>query len=158
MPSPADATAGGSRRLLPTALDAAPASPDNGTMSPEPREGLVRLTHVIYALHAFSAVMGLVSSAAVVTAFLTGWPSILAVVLNYAKRSDVRGSFLQSHFRWQLRTFWFALLWVVVAALLFASIVGIPLAWLLFVFTGLWVLYRIARGWLALADGRPIAA
>jgi uncharacterized membrane protein len=121
-----------------------------------PAEGLVRLTHLIYALHAFSAVMGLVSSAAVVTAFLTGWPSILAVVLNYAKRADVRGTYLVSHFRWQIRTFWFALLWTVVAFALFVTVVGIPLAWLLMVGTGLWVLYRIARGWLALNDGRPI--
>jgi uncharacterized membrane protein len=118
--------------------------------------GLVRLTHIIYALHAFSAVMGVISSAAVVTAFLTGWPSILAVILNYAKRSDVRGTDLESHFRWQIRTFWFALLWIVIAAVLFVTIIGIPLAWLIVVFTGLWVLYRIARGCLALNEGRPI--
>ena len=117
-------------------------------------EGLVRLTHLIYALHAFSAAMGVISSAAVVTAFLTGWPSILAVVLNYAKRSDVRGTYLDSHFRWQIRTFWFALLWLVIAVLLFATVIGIPLAWLMFVATGVWVLYRIARGWMALNEGR----
>jgi uncharacterized membrane protein len=121
-------------------------------------EGLVRLTHLIYALHAFSAVMGVVSSAAVVTSFLTGWPSILAVILNYAKRSDVRGTFLESHFRWQIGTFWTALLCVVVAIVLLLTIILIPVAWLLFVGTGLWVLYRIVRGWLALNDGRPIAA
>ena len=119
-------------------------------------EGLVRLTHIIYALHAFSAFMGIVSTAAVVTAFLTGWPSILAVVLNYAKRSDVRGTFLESHFRWQIRTFWFAVLWVVVAVMLVVTILGIPLAWLIVVATGFWVLYRIVRGWLALNEGRPI--
>jgi len=123
-----------------------------------PAPGLVRLTHVIYALHAFSAVMGVISSAAVVTAFLTGWPSILAVILNYAKRSDVRGTFLESHFRWQIRTFWFALLWVLVAVLLAITIIGIPVAWLLVIATGVWVLYRIVRGWLALNDERPIDA
>jgi uncharacterized membrane protein len=119
-------------------------------------EGLVRLTHVIYALHTFSAVMGIVSSAAVVTTFLTGWPSIIAVILNYAKRADVRGTYLESHFRWQIRTFWFALLWVVVAVLLVVTIIGIPLAWLIVVATGLWVLYRMVRGWLALLEGRPV--
>ncbi len=124
----------------------------NGT----PREGLIRLTHIIYALHAFSAVMGVISSAAVVTAFLTGWPSILAVILNYARRSDVRGTYLASHFRWQIRTFWYALLWVVIAAVLFFTIIGIPFAWLIVVVTGIWVLYRIGRGWLALNDGREI--
>ena len=121
-------------------------------------EGLVRLTHLIYGLHAFSAVMGIVSSAAVVTAFLTGWPSILAVILNYAKRSDVRGTYLESHFRWQIRTFWYALAWVVLAVVLAATIVGIPLAWLTIVVTGVWVLYRIIRGWLALNDQREIVA
>ncbi len=127
-------------------------------MNAMPREGLARLTHIIYALHAFSAVMGVISSAAIVTAFLTGWPSILAVILNYAKRSDVRGTYLESHFRWQIRTFWFAVLWVTIAVFLFVTIVGIPFAWLIVVFTGVWVLYRILRGWLALNDGREIGA
>jgi uncharacterized membrane protein len=120
-------------------------------------ESAVRLTHLIYALHAFSAVMGVVSSAAVVTAFLTGWPSILAVILNYVKRGDVRGTWLDSHFRWQIRTFWWALLWLVLALLLAVTIIGIPFAFLVVFATGLWVLYRIIRGWLALNDGRPIA-
>jgi uncharacterized membrane protein len=120
--------------------------------------GLVRLTHVIYALHAFSAVMGVISSAAIVTAFLTGWPSILAVILNYARRSAVRGTYLDSHFSWQIRTFWWALVWVVLAFLLIVSLIGIPIAFLIFAATGIWVLYRIIRGWLALNDGRPIDA
>ena len=123
-----------------------------------PSAGLVRLTHIIYGLHTFSALMGLISSAAVVTAFLTGWPSILAVILNYAKRADVRGTFLESHFRWQIRTFWFALLWVVLAVLIALTIIGIPLAWLAVVVTGVWVLYRIGRGWLALNEGRLVGA
>jgi uncharacterized membrane protein len=127
-------------------------------MSDTPREGLVRLTHIIYGLHAFSALMGVISSAAIVTAFLTGWPSILAVILNYAKRADVRGTFLESHFRWQIRTFWFAVLWVLLAVLLFITVIGIPLAWLVVVVTGVWVLYRIGRGWLALNDGVPVGA
>ena len=120
--------------------------------------GLVRLTHIMYALHAFSALMGVISSAAVVTAFLTGWPSILAIVLNYVKRADVRGTWLESHFRWQRRTFWYAVLWVAIAIVLAVTIVGIPLAWIIVVITGMWVLYRIIRGWLALNDGRPIEA
>jgi uncharacterized membrane protein len=124
-------------------------------MTPAP-QGLVNLTHLIYALHAFSAVMGVISSAAVVTAFLTGWPSILAVILNYARRDAVRGSFLESHFRWQIRTFWYAVLWVIIAFLLFVTVLGIPLAWLIVVVTGIWVLYRIGRGWLALNDGREV--
>src|SRR5438105_12276333 len=93
-----------------------------------PREGLVTLTHVIYGLHAFSAVMGLLTPAMIVTAFLTGWPSIIAVILNYVKRSEVRGTWLDSHFSWQIRTSWFALLWLAVGAILFVSVVGIPIA------------------------------
>jgi uncharacterized membrane protein len=117
-------------------------------------EGLVRLTHLIYGLHAFSAVMGIVSSAAIVTAFLTGWPSILAVILNYAKRADVRGTYLEAHFVWQIRTFWYAAAWYLLAIFLAVTLIGIPLALLVFAVTGVWVLYRIVRGWLALNDGR----
>jgi uncharacterized membrane protein len=123
-----------------------------------PREGLVTLTHVIYGLHAFSALTGLLGAAFIVTAFLSGWPSIIAVILNYVKRPDVRGTWLDSHFSWQIRTFWFALLWVAVGAVLFATIVGIPFAWALWVITGIWVLYRIIRGWLALSSQKALAA
>lgn len=125
-------------------------------MESAPRPNLVTLTHVIYGLHAFSAAMGVISSAAVVTTFLTGWPSILAVVLNYLKRRDVAGTYLASHFRWQIRTFWFAVLWIFLALLFVLTILGLPIAWLIVVGTGLWVLYRIARGWLALLDERAV--
>lgn len=123
-----------------------------------PRPGLVTLAHVIYALHAFSAVTGMVSAALVVTAFLTGWPSIIAVILNYVKRSEVRGTWLDTHFSWQIRTFWFALLWLVVGAVLFATVVGIPVAVVLWIGTGIWVLYRIIRGWLALVSEKALPA
>ena len=66
----------------------------------------------IYALHAFSLLTGIVGAATVIGAFLTGWPSIIAVILNYVKRGEVRGTWLESHFRWQIRTFWYGLLWV----------------------------------------------
>ena len=115
-----------------------------------PRQGLVTLTHVIYALHAFSAVTGMLSPAMIVTAFLTGWPSIIAVILNYVKRSEVRATWIDSHFSWQIRTFWYALLWVLIGIVLFVTVVGIPFAFALWFATGIWVLYRIIRGWLAL--------
>jgi uncharacterized membrane protein len=121
-----------------------------------PGSNLVTLTHVVYGLHAFSAIIGIVTAAAIVTAFLTGWPSIIAVIINYVKRGDVRGTFLESHFSWQIRTFWWALLWVVIAGLLFLTIIGIPVAWAIFVAVGIWVLYRIVRGWLALASNKPM--
>ena len=121
-----------------------------------PRPGLVTLAHVIYGLHAFSAVTGLISPALVVTAFLTGWPSIIAVILNYAKRGAVRGTYLESHFRWQIRTFWYALVWVPVALLLALTVVGIVAALVVVWVAGLWVLYRIARGLLRLLDAQPM--
>lgn len=124
----------------------------------EPRQGLITLAHVMYALHAFSAVTGLLTPALIVTAFLTGWPSIIAVVINYVKRSDVRGTWLDSHFSWQLRTFWFALLWLLVGWLVFLTVLGIPVAVAIWLVTGLWVLYRLIRGWLALLDRRPVGA
>jgi uncharacterized membrane protein len=121
-----------------------------------PSEGLVTLTHVLYGLHGFSALMGMLGPALVVTAFLTGWPSIIAVIINYVKRGDTRGTWLESHFRWQIRTFWFAVLWVLIAAVLFITVIGIPIAWVLALLLGLWVLYRIIRGWMALASGKPM--
>jgi uncharacterized membrane protein len=121
-----------------------------------PRERLVTLAHVIYGLHAFSALTGLLSPALIVTAFLTGWPSIIAVILNYVKRSEVRATWLDSHFSWQIRTFWFALLWLVVGGVLFLTVVGIPFAFALWLGTGIWVLYRIIRGWLALTSQRAL--
>jgi uncharacterized membrane protein len=121
-----------------------------------PSEGMVTLTHVLYALHGFSALMGVLSPAFIVTAFLTGWPSIIAVIINYVKRGDARGSWLDSHFGWQLRTFWYAILWVVLAGVLILTFIGIPVAWLLLVAVGIWVLYRIIRGWIALAEAKPM--
>jgi len=121
-----------------------------------PSEGHVRLTHLIYALHAFSALTGVLTAAIIVTAFLTGWPSIIAVIINYVKRPDVRGTYLETHFSWQIRTFWYALLWLVLMWILVLTVIGIPLAWLMAVVVGLWVLYRIIRGWLALLDAKPM--
>jgi uncharacterized membrane protein len=118
-----------------------------------PRQGLVTLTHVLYAMHAFSALMGVLGTAFIITAFLTGWPSIIAVIINYIKRDDVRGTYLDSHFSWQLRTFWYALLWVLVIGLLIITLVGIPIAWVVAIVVGIWVLYRIIRGWVNLVSG-----
>lgn len=115
-----------------------------------PASGLVTLTHVIYALHAVTVLTGLLTPVLIVTAFLTGWPSLLAVILNYVKRKDTRGTYLESHFRWQIRTFWFALMWVIVAGLLVFTLIGIPVAFGLAYIAGIWVLYRVARGWLRL--------
>jgi uncharacterized membrane protein len=126
------------------------------TVSVVPENGLVRLTHIIYLLHGFSVLMGILGPALIITTFLTGWPSIIAVIINYAKRDDVRGTYLDSHFGWQIRTFWYTLLWVAIAALLFITVIGIVLAYIVAVGAGVWVLYRIVRGWIALNDGKPM--
>lgn len=130
--------------------------PPIAALPAEPAPGLIRLTHLIYALHAFTVLTGLMTTAFIVTAFVTGWPSLIAVVLNYLKRSEVRGTWLESHYRWQLRTFWFALLWLLIGLSMALTLVGIPLAIALFALVGLWVLYRVARGWLRLNDRRPM--
>lgn len=117
-----------------------------------PGQGLVNLTHLMYGLHAFSALMGILGPAFIVTAFLTGWPSIVAVIINYVKRPDARNTFLDSHFRWQIRTFWFAVLWLVVMMVLVVTVIGIPFAIALGVAVGIWVLYRIIRGWMTLTS------
>ena len=124
----------------------------------EPRPSLLTMTHVIYGLHALSLVTGIVGAATVVGAFLIGWPSIIAVILNYVKRSEARGTWLDSHFRWQIRTFWFGMLWVALCLLfvVFTLGIGLLIAWLPLAFVGFWFIYRIARGWLALGDRRPM--
>jgi uncharacterized membrane protein len=135
-----------------------PPSPTAQGAAVEP--SLVTTTHVIYALHSLSILIGVTSAATIIGAFVFGLPSIIAVIINYVKRSDVRGTYLESHFGWQIRTFWFAalwaalgvLLWVVLAIVLIGFLIGPAILML----TGLWVIYRVVRGWLALRDERPI--
>ncbi|MEW5782235.1 MAG: DUF4870 family protein [Pseudomonadota bacterium] len=112
--------------------------------------------HIMYGLHALSALSGILTSASIAGAFVFGWPSIIAVIINYVTRGNVRGTWLESHWRWQLRTFWFAALWLFVAGLLAFTLIGIPAAIMVIVVTGLWVLYRVIRGWLALVDRRAL--
>jgi uncharacterized membrane protein len=123
-------------------------------------ESLVGYTHVIYALHAVSAVIGIATAATIVGSFFFGLPSIVAVILNYARRSAVRGTFLESHFRWQIRTFWFGLLaTIIVIALslpLLLVLVGFITLPICIGVIGLWLVYRVVRGWLALRDRRPM--
>ncbi|MDP2169173.1 MAG: hypothetical protein Q8J96_02000 [Rhodocyclaceae bacterium] len=106
--------------------------------------------HIMYGLHALSALSGILTSASIIGAFVFGWPSIIAVIINYVTRSNVRGSWLDTHWRWQLRSFWYAALWLLVAGLLAVTLIGIPAAILVIAITGLWVLYRVIRGWTAL--------
>jgi uncharacterized membrane protein len=112
------------------------------------------------SLHTLSLVIGAFGAATVIGAFVFGWPSIIAVIINYVKRSEARGTYLDTHFSWQIRTFWWALLMAAIIAVLGATlaIVLIGLAiWVVgFFVLGVWAIYRIARGWMALKEGRPM--
>jgi len=127
-------------------------------MDTDREQQLVNWTQVIYGLHAFSLVTGILGVATVVGAFLTGWPSIIAVILNYLKRSEVQGTWLESHFRWQIRTFWYGLLWVSLCVLFVIATfgIGILIAWLPLGIVSIWFIYRVARGWIAVNSRRPM--
>ena len=129
---------------------------DNTAGSAAPAPGLVTVAHLVYALHALSLLIGVTTAATIVGAFVFGVPSIIAVVINYLKRGEAKGTFLESHFRWQIWTFWSVALWCVIGGALFVTFVGIPLAMGIFLGAGLWAIYRIARGWLALRDQKPM--
>lgn len=118
------------------------------------------VTQIIYVLHAVSLVVGIVGTATVIGAFLLGWPSIIAVIINYVKRPDARGTWLESHFTWQIRTFWFAMLWaalvIMVGALLAIVLIGFAI-WIFGLFAlGIWAIYRIVRGWMRLNARQPM--
>lgn len=126
----------------------------------EPDSSLVTTLHVTYALHAVGLAIGAFGTATVIGAFLFGWPSIIAVILNYVKRSDARGTWLESHFTWQIQTFWYAVVWAAVLAainfVLFFLVIGF-LTWpMSFFVLGIWAIYRIAKGWMRLNDRRAV--
>lgn len=122
----------------------------------EPSSGTFAVVNIVYGLHTVSILAGLLTAGAtIVGAFIFSAPSILAVILNYIFRGDARGTYLETHFSWQIRTFWFALLWLVLTYL-----IGMPLAFFGVGFLilivgllvlGIWVAYRIIYGWVRLA-------
>ncbi len=105
---------------------------------PEKLDSLKTLTTVIYALYAAT--------------FISGITAIVAIVMNYVKKEEVAGTFLESHFRWQIRTFWFGLLWGMIGFVTFIILVG----WLVLAANTVWLIYRIVKGWLNLNDGKPM--
>lgn len=111
-----------------------PATPENADM-----QSLKTLTTVVYGLQAVG-LLGL---------FV---PFLVGVVINYVKLDNVRGSWLESHFRWQIRTFWFGLLWSILGAITWIILIGMVI---LFV-NAVWIIYRIVKGWLNLNDGLPM--
>jgi uncharacterized membrane protein len=126
----------------------------------EPDPSLITVTQVTYALHALGLAIGAFGTASIVGTFLFGWPSIIAVIINYVKRPDARGTWLESHFTWQIRTFWFAMLWaslvIIIGALLAIVLIGFAI-WIFGLFAlGIWAVYRIVRGWMRLNSRQPM--
>jgi len=129
-------------------------------MTVEANSSLVRLTHITYGLHAIGLALGIFGASTVVGAFL-GLPSVAALIINYVKRDDARGTWLESHVSWQIRTFWWVLAWAVLIVLVSAPLVlllglGLVTGWVGLAALGLWTIYRIARGWMRLNAHQPM--
>ncbi|MGB5475131.1 MAG: hypothetical protein WBQ78_16860 [Gammaproteobacteria bacterium] len=131
-------------------------SSDDETRSEEPVPSALVAAHIVYGLHALAIVLGITGGATVIGGFVGSAPSIIAVIINYVKRGGARGTWAASHYRWQIRTFWFALLWLIIAMLLIVTLVGAPVGLGLLLALTLWLIYRIARGWLRLLDKQPM--
>ncbi|HYB95402.1 MAG TPA: hypothetical protein VEC39_10535 [Vicinamibacterales bacterium] len=121
---------------------------------------LITTLHVTYALHAVGLAVGALGAATIVGSFVFGWPSIIAVIINYVRRNEARGTWLESHFDWQIKTFWWAVGWSILIGLsgLVLAIVLIGFAiWAVGFFAlGVWAIYRIAKGWLRLRDRQTV--
>jgi uncharacterized membrane protein len=132
----------------------------DATVFREPDPSLITVTQVTYALHALGLAIGAFGASTIVGSFVFGWPSIIAVIINYVKRSDARGTWLESHFTWQIRTFWFAMLWaaiIVVAGLALAIVLVGFAIWIVGLFVlGIWAIYRIVSGWMRLQNRQPM--
>ena len=126
------------------------------TKSLEPAHSALIAAHIVYGLHAVAIVLGITGSATVIGGFVGSVPSIVAVIISYVKRGSARDSWAASHYRWQIRTFWFALLWLIISLLLVATLVGAPVGLVLLTALTLWLIYRIGRGWLRLLDKQPM--
>ncbi len=122
----------------------------------EPLPSALTAAHIVYGLHAIAIGLGIVGASTVIGGFVGSVPSIIAVIINYVKRSGARGSWAESHYRWQIRTFWFALLWLLIAVLLIVTVLGAPVGLGMLVVLTVWLIYRIARGWLRLLDKQPM--
>ena len=133
----------------------------DATVVREPDSSLVTTLHITYALHAVGLAIGAFGAASVLGSFIFGWPSIIAVIINYVKRGDARGTWLASHFEWQIKTFWYAvaasILIAICGALLAIVLIGFAIWAIGFFALGIWAIYRIAKGWLRLRDRQTVA-
>jgi len=114
---------------------------DDGATAKTPEElaGLKNVTMVVYALQALS--------------LLWGVTAIIGIVVNYVKREDAVGTLYESHFNWQIRTFWFGLLWGFIG---FVLIFALGLGFLILFAAWVWMIYRVVKGWLKLTEGKPV--
>ena len=118
--------------------------------SDQEEKSVTKIVHAVYLLQALSF-------------FVPCILMIIAVIINYLKRSDAIGTWLESHFIWQIRTFWYGILWIIVGSLLaiFTAVIAGPFSIGVLFVTALgaivWLLYRIIKGWLRLNDGKPIS-
>jgi len=101
-------------------------------------KSLKSLAQIVYVLYALS--------------YFTGITAIVGIVINYIKQEEVAGTWLESHFRWQIRTFWFGLLWAVIGGITVVILIGFAVLFANFV----WIIYRIVKGWLNLNDNKPM--
>ena len=124
------------------------------TSAPPP--SLISTTLLVYGLFGVAAVAGLVSSGFPLIAPLMGIVGIVALIIAYVKRSDATGTWLASHLRWLIRTFWFSFVWGIVGSLLFVTIIGIPFAIGIWIATTIWVLYRLVKGYMLFKDNKAI--
>lgn len=109
---------------------------------PPPQPGVIShklILNIIYGLYALGFLTG-------------GMGALAAVILSYIKRADMAGTVYVSHIDWVLRTFWWSLLWGIISAIFTLILIG----WIGLFATLVWVLYRLVKGWLTLAEGRPI--
>lgn len=88
--------------------------------------------------------------------FSLGMLSFVPLIINYIKRPDTSGTIVYSHHTWMIRTFWFYLLWMVIGGVAFVTIIGIPLAWLIWALAWVWNAYRLIRGFLDLDSNKPM--
>jgi len=124
----------------------------------EPMPSVLTVANVVYALHTLAIIIGIAGAATVIGSFVGSLPSLLAVLLNYVKRGDARGTWAASHYRWQIRTFWFALLWALIGWVMVFTLVGIVVGAPILIALELWLIYRIGRGWMRLRNRRPMYA
>jgi uncharacterized membrane protein len=120
-----------------------------------PSQSLISTTLVVYALFVVAAIAGLVSAGLLSTPLL-GLIGLIALIIAYVKRSEAAGTWLQSHYRWLIRTFWFSVLWNLVGWLAAVTLIGIPIAICIWIATTIWVLYRLIRGYVLFSDSKPI--